>query len=109
MRPEATHVAVHVLSDGDLDLAAHFGGRTADDPGVDKLADLPWAPGDGGAPLLEALPDRFVGRILERRALAGGDHAAVVLEPVAAWSRPQATEPPLRLHQAIDIDPGHPA
>jgi flavin reductase (DIM6/NTAB) family NADH-FMN oxidoreductase RutF len=107
--PAATHLAVHLLAASDLDLAARFGGQTEDDPGVDKLADLPWTPGPGGAPLVEALPDRFVGRILSRDPIAGGDHVPFVLEPVEAWSTGGAAEPPLRLHQATDIDPGHPA
>jgi flavin reductase (DIM6/NTAB) family NADH-FMN oxidoreductase RutF len=107
--PAATHLGVHVLSASDLDLARRFGGRTEDDPGVDKLADLPWTPGPGGVPLLDAAPERFVGRILSREPVAGADHVPFVLEPVEAWSTAGASEPPLRLHQAVDIDPGHPA
>jgi flavin reductase (DIM6/NTAB) family NADH-FMN oxidoreductase RutF len=107
--PSATHLAVHVLSASDLDLAARFGSQTEDDPGVDKLADLPWSPGPGGAPLVDALPDRFVGRILSRTPVAGGDHVPFVLEPVEAWVSGGAAEPPLRLHQATDLEPGHPA
>lgn len=104
-----THLAVHLLSPSDRDLAERFGGTTADDPEVDKLADLPWSPGPGGAPLLHALPERFVGRILERIRIAGGDHMAFVLEPVLAEVRPGAAEPPLRLARATEIDPGHEA
>jgi flavin reductase (DIM6/NTAB) family NADH-FMN oxidoreductase RutF len=107
--PAATHLAVHVLSASDLDLAERFGGSTADDPGVDKLADLPWTPGPGGVPLLAAAPERFVGRILTRERTTEGDHVPFVLEPVEAWSTGGAAEPPLRLHQAHRIDPGHPA
>jgi flavin reductase (DIM6/NTAB) family NADH-FMN oxidoreductase RutF len=107
--PSTTHLAVHVLSARDRDLAVHFGGQTEDDPAVDKLADLRWTPGPGGAPLLDALPDRFVGRILSRDPVPGGDHVPSLLEPVEAWSTERAKEAPLRLHQAIDIDPGHPA
>lgn len=107
--PQATHLAVHLLAASDHDLAQHFGSVTADDAGVDKFADLPWSPGPGGVPLLEALPDRFVGRILERTPVAGTDHVAIVLEPVEASARPGASEPPLRLHQTDDIEAGHPA
>lgn len=105
----ATHLAVHVLSASDPDLAERFGGQTADDPGVDKLADLPWTAGPGGVPLVDALPERLVGRIVAQAPVAGGDHVAFVLEPVLAEAAAGATEPPLRLHQATDIDPGHPA
>lgn len=103
-----THLGVHLLSAGDHDLAERFGGATADDPAVDKLADLRWTPGPGGAPLLEALPERFVGRILERVRVAGADHVAFVVEPVQAEARLGATEPPLCLHDTLGIHPGHP-
>jgi flavin reductase (DIM6/NTAB) family NADH-FMN oxidoreductase RutF len=107
--PSATHLAVHLLGASDLDLAARFGGQTQDDPGVDKLAGLPWTAGPGGAPLVEALPDRFVGRIVSRTPVADGDHVPFLLEPVAAQAGGGAAEPPLRLHRAADLDPGHPA
>jgi flavin reductase (DIM6/NTAB) family NADH-FMN oxidoreductase RutF len=107
--PAATHLAVHLLSTSDLDLAAHFGSQTQDDPDVDKLAELPWTPGPGGAPLVEALPDRFVGRILARERMATGDHVPFVLEPVEAWATGGAAEPALRLHHTSDLEPGHPA
>jgi flavin reductase (DIM6/NTAB) family NADH-FMN oxidoreductase RutF len=102
-----THLAVHLLSASDHDLAERFGATTGDD--VDKMAGLPWSPGAGGAPLVEALPERFVGRILERVRIAEGDHVAFVLEPVSAEVRAGAAEPPLRLSQAGDIDAGHSA
>jgi flavin reductase (DIM6/NTAB) family NADH-FMN oxidoreductase RutF len=107
--PSSTHLGVHVLSASDLDLAVHFGGQTADDPAVDKLADLPWTEGPGGVPLVAALPNRFVGRILSRDPVGEGDHVPFLLEPVAAWATERATEPPLRLRQATDISPGHEA
>jgi flavin reductase (DIM6/NTAB) family NADH-FMN oxidoreductase RutF len=107
--PGATHLGVHVLSASDLDLARRFGGATEDDAGVDKLAGIPWTAGPGGVPLLDAAPERFAGRILSRQPVADGDHVPFLLEPVEAASAGGAAEPPLRLHQATDIDPGHPA
>lgn len=104
-----THLAIHLLSASDRDLAERFGGSTGDDADVDKLGGLPWSPGPGGAPLLDALSERFVGRILERVRIAGGDHVAFVLEPILAEARAGAAEPPLRLGRASEIDPGHPA
>jgi flavin reductase (DIM6/NTAB) family NADH-FMN oxidoreductase RutF len=104
-----THLAVHLLSARDHDLAERFGGATGDDPDVDKLGDLPWSPGAGGTPLLDALPERFVGRILERLRVAGGDHVGFVLEPESAEVRAGAAEGPLRMARTGDIDPGHPA
>ncbi len=104
-----THLAVHLLSASDHDLAERFGGTTGDDPDVDKMAGLPWSAGPGGTPLLDALPERFVGRILERVRVAGGDHVGFVLEPEVAEVRAGAAEAPLRLGRTGDIDPGHPA
>jgi flavin reductase (DIM6/NTAB) family NADH-FMN oxidoreductase RutF len=104
-----THLAVHLLSASDHDLAEHFGGRTGDDPEVDKLAELPWTAGPGGAPLIDALPERMVGRILERLHPPGNDHVGFLLEPVQASVTATAAEPPLRLGRTVDIEPGHPA
>jgi len=100
----ATHVAVHVLGDGDRDLAELFGGETGDE--VDKLAGLAWEPGPGGAPLLARLPSRFVGRVVDR-VDADADHLCVVLEPVDAAAG--GSGPLLRLAAVTDIDPGHQA
>lgn len=105
----STHLAVHVLSASDRDLAERFGGATADDPGVDKLADLSWVAGPGGVPVLDALPERFVGRIVHRLQEPPGDHVGFVLAPERAESNERAAEPPLRLGSAVEIDPGHPA
>jgi flavin reductase (DIM6/NTAB) family NADH-FMN oxidoreductase RutF len=102
----ATHLGVHRLTADRHDLAERFGGRTGDD-GVVKLRAGTWTPGEGGAPLLHDLPDRFIGRIVDRLE-AGGDHVAFVLEPShAVLERPD--EPSFRLSQAGDITPGHPA
>jgi flavin reductase (DIM6/NTAB) family NADH-FMN oxidoreductase RutF len=105
--PSTTHVAVHILTVSDGAAARWFGGETGDE--VDKLTAAAWVPGLGGAPLLEALPERFVGRVVERIDPAQGDHLGVVLEPVAVDVLPGVREPALRLAQALDIDPGHPA
>jgi flavin reductase (DIM6/NTAB) family NADH-FMN oxidoreductase RutF len=104
----STHLAVHVLSASDRDVAERFGGATADD-GVDKLADLSWSAGPGGVPLLDALPERFVGRIVQRIDEPPGDHVGFVLAPELADANDRAAEPPLRLGSAAEIDPGHPA
>lgn len=100
----AEHLAVHVLGAGQHDLAELFGGETGDE--VDKLARTTWEAGPGGVPLLVVCPTRFVGRIVERHD-AGGDHICVILEPTDAAAADELR--PLRLADAIDIDPGHPA
>lgn len=103
---DSTHLGVHVLASGDHDLAARFGGETGDD--VDKLADLEWMTGLGGVPLLERAAARFVGRIVERAELGGGDHVAFVLEPSDAQPGESGLRP-LRLGAAADITAGHSA
>ena len=97
-------LAVHCLSADQHDLADLFGGTTAD--AVDKLSRVRWTPGPDGVPLLDDVPHRFVGRIVGRYEL-DGDHTLFELEPIDA-SRPSRLTP-LRLGQALDIDPGHPA
>ena len=109
----AEHLGVHVLAATDHDLAELFGGTTDDDPGPagGKLDQVPWTEGPGGVPLLDAVPIRFVGRVLEWLRPAGGDHHGAVLEPVAGGDdahRP-SVDAPFRLHQTHDISPGHPA
>ncbi len=62
-----------------------------------------WEPGPGGTPLLDACPNRFVGRVLER--LDAGDHDAILLEPVLAERGTDAEE--FTFHRAKRIEPGH--
>jgi flavin reductase (DIM6/NTAB) family NADH-FMN oxidoreductase RutF len=98
----AEHLAVHLVPPGRHDLAELFGGETGDD--VDKFGRCEWTDGPAGAPLLDDCPDRFTGRVLDRRPL--GDHVGFLLEPVAAGYEGLGS---LRLHDAGDIDPGHEA
>jgi flavin reductase (DIM6/NTAB) family NADH-FMN oxidoreductase RutF len=102
----AEHVAVHFLTDDDHDLAELFGGHTSDD--IDKFERCDWSPGPGGVPLLTRCDRRLVGRAVARFS-DGGDHMAVVLEPVSAETGAGDSSRPLRLHQVDDIDAGHPA
>ncbi len=101
---QADHLAVHLLDADQHDLAELFGGETGDD--VDKLSRVEWEPGVAGVPLLRACDNRFVGRVT-RRLDAGGDHVCVVLDPIEVSTGRRPT--PLRLREATDIDPGHPA
>jgi flavin reductase (DIM6/NTAB) family NADH-FMN oxidoreductase RutF len=98
---DAEHLGVHFVPDDEQELAELFGGETGDE--VDKFERCEWHEGPAGVPLLDALPNRFVGRILER--LDAGDHDAVILEPVAA-ERPEP-EQELTFHRARRIEPGH--
>jgi flavin reductase (DIM6/NTAB) family NADH-FMN oxidoreductase RutF len=96
-------LAVHVVGADQTELAELFGGETGDE--VDKLARCAWRPGPDGVPLIEAFPDWFAGRVLDRLDL--GDHVGFLLEPIAgqAGRGPR----PLTFHRARRIEPGHPA
>lgn len=98
----STHLAVHFLTEDDRPLAVHFGTRSGDD--LDKFAEVDHELGEGGVPLLMALPNRLVVR---RIALLdeGGDHVCVVTQPLQA----EAGGPfrPLRLSDVDDLTPGH--
>jgi flavin reductase (DIM6/NTAB) family NADH-FMN oxidoreductase RutF len=98
----AEHLAVHVIPESRRDLAELFGGETADKE--DKLAQVDWEPGPGGAPILAGFDDWFAGRIV-RRVGWSGDHVGYVLEPVAAVAADDGPE--LSFQEAKDIEPGH--
>jgi flavin reductase (DIM6/NTAB) family NADH-FMN oxidoreductase RutF len=97
----AETMAVHFLPEDARVLAELFGGETGDE--VDKLAQVEWSPGPGGAPVLADCPNWFVGRILERFDL--GDHRGHLLEPLEAQAERDQAE--LGFQDAKDIEPGH--
>jgi flavin reductase (DIM6/NTAB) family NADH-FMN oxidoreductase RutF len=98
----STHLAVHFLTADDLAVAEHFGTLTGDE--VDKFADVAFADGPGGVPLLEACPHRVV---LRRTALLdeGGDHVCVAGESIEAHTT--GSFQPLRLSAVDHLVPGH--
>jgi flavin reductase (DIM6/NTAB) family NADH-FMN oxidoreductase RutF len=97
----AEHVAVHfVPADGEA-LAELFGSETGDE--TDKFARCAWHEGPEGLPILDDLPNWFAGRIRER--VPGGDHDALILDPIAAER--DAEEQELTFHRAKRIEPGH--
>jgi flavin reductase (DIM6/NTAB) family NADH-FMN oxidoreductase RutF len=100
---DADLLGVHFVPEEQAELAELFGGETGDD--VDKFERCDWQPGPGGTPLLDACPNRFVGRVLER--IDAGDHDAVLLEPVVAERGTDSDE--FKFHRAKRIDPGHEA
>jgi alkanesulfonate monooxygenase SsuD/methylene tetrahydromethanopterin reductase-like flavin-dependent oxidoreductase (luciferase family) len=67
----AATLVVHLLRQGDQDLAHLFGGETGDE--VDKFEDVEWHPGPNGSPVL-ARCDWFAGTITDR--IDTGDHVA---------------------------------
>jgi flavin reductase (DIM6/NTAB) family NADH-FMN oxidoreductase RutF len=101
----AEHLAVHLLDRRDRDLAELFGGTTGDD--LDPFTRCAWTASDhGGVPLLTRCPNRFVLRTVSRFD-DGSDHVCFVGDVVDASSA--GTPTPLRVSDAADIDPGHPA
>jgi flavin reductase (DIM6/NTAB) family NADH-FMN oxidoreductase RutF len=98
----ADAVVVHFLGSAQRELAELFGGETGDE--VDKFELCAWREGPGGIPVLDEAPGWFAGRILER--IDGGDHVALLLEPVAAQDRGGALD--LGFQAVKPIDPGHP-
>ena len=102
---EADALAVHFLSDEpkQRELAELFGGETGDE--TDKFERCSWHEGAAGAPLLDDIPNRFVGRVLERLDL--GDHIGFLVDPIDAERGDRVDE--LGFQGAKDIEPGHPA
>jgi flavin reductase (DIM6/NTAB) family NADH-FMN oxidoreductase RutF len=100
---EAEVLGVHFLGAADDDLARLFGGETGDE--VDKFSHVSWKAGPDGAPLLDRCPNRFAGRVLDRRPV--GDHVAFLLEPVLAEHGGELGQ--FEFHRAKRIDPGHEA
>jgi flavin reductase (DIM6/NTAB) family NADH-FMN oxidoreductase RutF len=73
----ARHVAVHLLSAAQADMA-----RTFATSGIDRFAAMPWQPGPYGMPWLDGVLARLVCRVGER--IVAGDHAIVLGSPVFA-------------------------
>ena len=98
-------LAMHVLTAGAEEVAVLFGSQTGGD--IDKFARCDWHPGPGGVPLLAACPNRFVGRIIDRRVT--GDHTAYVLDVVDASVDQDAVGRvvPLGFQDLRDLPPGH--
>jgi len=79
----ATHLGVHVLDRSDHDVAALFGGTTADD--VDKFAACEWAVGPHGVPLLSRCPNWVVLRRTATVLVRSKYHAKSCVAPGPNW------------------------
>jgi flavin reductase (DIM6/NTAB) family NADH-FMN oxidoreductase RutF len=99
----AEALALHLLEPEHRPLAELFGGQTGDD--VDKFAEVPWAPGPLGAPLLTGIDRWVVGRIADR--IPWGDHVAHLLEVVEVSNGDR--RPVLSFQAVKDIPAGHEA
>jgi len=98
----ATHLGIHFLAEGQLELAEQFGTVSGDH--VDKFRDLATETGPHGVPLLVDVPHRVVVR---RVALLdeGGDHVCLTCEPVTAETSESFR--PLRQSACAGLPPGH--
>src|SRR5213076_2587261 len=87
----AEHVAVHLLSHSQQELA-----RTFATSGIDRFAaPTAWRPGPHGVPVLHGTLAWLVCRVVDR--VVAGDHAVVLAEPLLA--RYDGGDSPLLYHQ----------
>lgn len=100
---DSEHLGVHFLSAEQDDLAELFGSETGDE--IDKFARTEWSAGAEDVPLLDRCPNRFVGRVLDRRPT--GDHCWLLLEPIHAEHERLGRQFPF--HRAKRMEPGHEA
>jgi flavin reductase (DIM6/NTAB) family NADH-FMN oxidoreductase RutF len=101
----AERLALHLLTPGQHDLAALFGGATGDE--TDKFATAHWRTGPGGTALLTEAAAWTVG-VVEQR-FDTGDHTAHVLAIEESGVRDGEHGRLFRLRDAHDIEAGHPA
>jgi flavin reductase (DIM6/NTAB) family NADH-FMN oxidoreductase RutF len=96
-------LAVHVLSDDprERQLAELFGGETGDE--TDKFEFCTWHEGPCGVPLLDDIPNVFLGRVVV--SLDVGDHVGFLLDPIRAEHGDAFDE--FSFQDAKGIEPGH--
>jgi flavin reductase (DIM6/NTAB) family NADH-FMN oxidoreductase RutF len=95
----ADHVAVHLLSHRQRELA-----RTFATSGIDRFAGpTVWRPGPHGVPILDGTLAWLVCRVVDR--LTAGDHAVVLAEPLLAEHGDD--DLPLLYHQGRYASLGH--
>jgi flavin reductase (DIM6/NTAB) family NADH-FMN oxidoreductase RutF len=97
----STHLAVHFLTEDDLEIAEHFGTLTGDD--VDKFEGMDVRTGPDGVPLLDRCPHRLT---LKRTVLVdeGGDHICLAAQCLQAETSGRFE--PLRLSRVTHLVPG---
>lgn len=95
-------LALHLLGEDQLDLAAVFGELTGD--ATDKLSRVAWHPGAHGAPVLDECAAWVEGPVLQRTDF--GDHVGHLLEPRSGGGGGRPGQ--LRFSAARHLHPGHP-
>jgi flavin reductase (DIM6/NTAB) family NADH-FMN oxidoreductase RutF len=99
----ASMMALHLLGQNQVDVAALFGEETGDR--TDKFTRTAWHRGPGGVAVLDHCAAWTAGTVLGR--FSAGDHEAFLLGPTVGG---EGTEPGLlTLRQAPHLQPGHPA
>jgi flavin reductase (DIM6/NTAB) family NADH-FMN oxidoreductase RutF len=99
----AAGMGLHLLGEGQVDLARLFGEETGDL--VDKFASIDWRLGSTGAPLLVDVAVSMEGQILGHFSV--GDHEAFLVRGVRAMAGGHPGL--LTLRSAPPLQPGHPA
>jgi flavin reductase (DIM6/NTAB) family NADH-FMN oxidoreductase RutF len=79
--------SINVLKKGELDLAAHFGGRAT----AGKLASMEWTPGRTGVPLLQQALAWFECQVADEHP--AGDHVLVLGKVIGARLVDSRAEP----------------
>lgn len=104
----ALWLGVHVLREGDEEMARWFGEATMAE-GADKFLDVDWEPGPGGVPLIAGL-DVFVGRVINRIPYLG-DHIGHLLaaDGLTEMDPARSRRPQLRIQALRPVRAGQPA
>ena len=101
---DAAMLAVHFLSTDDHDLAELFGEETGDE--VDKFARCEWTAGPEGLPLLDRIPNRIIGHVLDT-VDDGCDHQLFVIDIAEEQHRHPLEQ--LGFQAVRGFEAGHPA
>jgi flavin reductase (DIM6/NTAB) family NADH-FMN oxidoreductase RutF len=100
----ATHYAVHFITQEHMKLAELFGSVSGSS--VDKFKQCGWHKHEEtGVPILDDVHQWFVGKILERQKF-GGDHMLILCEPIDGEYK-DAESAPITFSQVKHLEPGH--
>lgn len=98
----ASHLAVHYVTVGQVELARLFGEQSGD--AIDKFEHCEWTMAAGGTPILTKAECWFSGPIVQ--VVTFGDHTGFVIEPDCG-AAPELPAPLLSSRQVQDFDAGH--
>lgn len=98
---DATHFAVNVLAENQVELSNRFASR-----GEDKFGAVAWSPGTGGCPVIGDLAAKFECRTWN--VYEGGDHFIIVGE-VLSYSYENAHAPLVYARGGYAVSSRHPS